>query len=130
MDYNELKEIAESKKIGIKELADEIGMTSNGLREAIKRDTIQLKKLRQLCEILRIHPSMFFDVQKGVYLNNVNAQLGNNNKMAIDNKDREIESLKEQLEDKKVIIKMLQSQIESASTMNIAANPKHPYKKK
>lgn len=130
MDYNELREIAESKRIGIKELADEIGMTSNGLREAIKRDTIQLKKLRQLCEILRIHPSMFFDVQKGVYLNNVNAQLGNNNQMAIDNKDKEIQSLREQLEDKKVIIKMLQSQIESASTMNIAANPKHPYKKK
>lgn len=130
MDYNELREIAESKRIEIQELASEIGMTSNGLREAIRKDTIQLKKLRQLCEILRIHPSMFFDVQKGVYLNNVNAQLGNNNKMAIDNKDREIESLKEQLEDKKVIIKMLQSQIESASTMNIAAHPKHPYKKK
>ena len=130
MNYNELRLIAESKRIEIQELASEIGMTSNGLREAIRKDTIQLKKLRQLCEILRIHPSMFFDVQKGVYLNNVNAQLGNNNKMAIDNKDREIESLKEQLEDKKVIIKMLQSQIESASTMNIAAHPKHPYKKK
>jgi DNA-binding Xre family transcriptional regulator len=130
MNYNELKEIADAKKIEIKELASALEMTPNGFRESIKNETIQLRKLRTLCDLLRINPSMFFDLPRGVYVNNVHAQVGDNNQMAIDNRDREIESLREQLEDKKVIIKMLQNQIEGASNLSIAASPRHPYKNK
>jgi len=104
MEYNVLREIAESKKIEIREIANELDMTPNGFRESIKNETIQLKKLRRLCEILHIHPNMFFDVQKGVYLNNVHAQVGNNNKIVLENKDREIEMLRQRLTDKETII--------------------------
>lgn len=125
MEWNELKEILDSKKIEVRELANDLEMTSNGLRECIKRDTIQLKKLRRLCEILHIHPNLFFDVQKGVYLNNVNAQVGNNNKIGLESKDREIEMLKERLHDKDEIIRMLREKLE----IGIAAGPKPGYKK-
>jgi len=137
MDYKDLKEIADSKNIEIKDLSSEVEMTPNGFRESIKNETIQLRKLRRVCEILGISPLLFLNNPSGVYLHNVHTQVGDNNQMAIDNKDREIESLREQLnakdeqlEDKKVIIKMLQEKIEGTSTMNIAATPKHAYKKK
>lgn len=112
MDYNELKKIAESKKIEIGEIAIELEMTSNGFRESIRNETIQLKKLRRLCELLHIHPTMFFDIQKGVYLNNVQANVGNNNKISIENKEREIAQLRSQIEDKNEIIRMLREKLD------------------
>ncbi|MFT3753706.1 MAG: hypothetical protein QM800_12810 [Paludibacter sp.] len=126
MNYNELKQIADSKKIEVREIANELEMTSNGFRESIKNETIQLKKLRKLCELLHIHPTVFFDVQKGVYLNNVHAQVGNNNKIVIENKDREIAELRERLNDKDEIIKMLREKLD----LGIAATPKNTYNKK
>jgi len=133
MKYNELKQIADSKKIEVRELANELEMTPNGFRESIKNETIQLKKLRRLCEILHVHPTLFFDVQSGVYLNNVHAQVGNNNKISLENKDREIEMLKQRLTDKDAIInnkdeiiEMLRSQL----NLGLAASPKNAYKNK
>lgn len=126
MDYNELKKIAESKKIEIGEIAIELEMTSNGFRESIRNETIQLKKLRRLCELLHIHPTMFFDVQKGVYLNNVHAQLGNNNKIVTEGKDREIAQLRSQIDDKNEIIRMLREKLD----LGMVANKNESYEKK
>jgi DNA-binding Xre family transcriptional regulator len=123
MNYSELKEISEAKKVEIKELASALDMTPNGFRESIKNETIQLRKLRTLCDLLRISPSMFFDTTWGAYVNK--AQAGD-----IDNRNREIESLREQLEDKKVIIKMLRDQIDGVNNLGIVAQRIESYNKK
>jgi len=60
MNYNELKRIAESKNFTIKRLADEIGLTSNGLKRSIEGETMSIKTLRDLCDILQISIAEFF----------------------------------------------------------------------
>ena len=60
MNYNDLKIIAERKKFTIKELAESIGMTSTGLKRSIEGETMSIKTLRDLCDILQISISEFF----------------------------------------------------------------------
>jgi len=121
MDYSELKQIAETKKIEVREIANQLEMTSNGFRESIKNETIQLKKLRQLCEILNISPAKFFDVnQFGIISKNVD--LGS--KQLIDSRDREIEMLKQRLNDKEEIIKLLRERNSLTHGYGIASEPK------
>lgn len=61
MNYNELKRVAESKNFTIKRLADEIGLTSNGLKRSIEGETMSIKTLRDLCDILQISIAEFFN---------------------------------------------------------------------
>lgn len=60
MNYNELKRVAESKNFTIKRLADEIGLTSNGLKRSIEGETMSIKTIRDLCDILQISIAEFF----------------------------------------------------------------------
>ena len=60
MNYNELKRVAESKNFTIKRLAEEIGLTSNGLKRSIEGETMSIKTLRDLCDILQITVAEFF----------------------------------------------------------------------
>ena len=60
MNYNELKRMAESKNFTIKRLAEEIGLTSNGLKRSIEGETMSIKTLRDLCDILQISIAEFF----------------------------------------------------------------------
>ena len=60
MNYNELKTIAERKKFTIKELAESIGMTSTGLKRSIEGETMSIKTLRDLCDLLQITVAEFF----------------------------------------------------------------------
>ena len=60
MNYNELKTIAERKKFTINELAESIGMTSTGLKRSIEGETMSIKTLRDLCDILQISIAEFF----------------------------------------------------------------------
>lgn len=120
MKYNELKELAESKNIMLKTICDKVGYTRAGLRPAIDNETIELRKLKLLCETLRISPSQFFDNGTyGVTITTGHVQAGNGNKMIIENKDKEIAMLREQLADKNEIIRMLRERM----NLGIAATP-------
>ena len=108
MNYSELKDIATSKRIQIKDIASDLDMTPDGFRISIKNETIPLRNLKILCDRLRINPMLFFDIAPGAYINSAgHTQVGNGNKMNIDSKNREIELLKQQLEDKNEIIRLL-----------------------
>lgn len=65
MNYNELKIIAERKKITIKGIAESIGMTSTGLKRSIEGETMSIKTLRDLCDILQISIAEFFGEPSG-----------------------------------------------------------------
>lgn len=112
MNYSELKEIAESKNIMLKTICDKVGYTRAGLKPAIDNETIELRKLKVLCDTLRITPAQFFDTGSyGVTISTGHVQAGNGNKIVIENKDREIEMLKQRLNDKNEIIEMLRDKI-------------------
>lgn len=104
MDYSELKELAESKKIEMQEIASALDYTTNGLRASIKKQTIPLSKLKILCEILRINPMMFFDYTPSTYVSSSEQSQKGSSSQLIENKDREIELLKQQIQDKNEII--------------------------
>jgi DNA-binding Xre family transcriptional regulator len=133
MNYSELKELAESKNILLKTLCEKVGYTRAGLRPAIDNETIELRKLKLLCETLRITPAQFFDNGTyGVTITTGHVQAGNGNKMMIENKDREIEMLRQRLDDKDAIIQSKNETIEMLRDklgLGLAASPKNIYKK-
>ena len=61
MNYNELKEIAKSKNILIKDLATAINITRQGLQKVMDNGTIELRKVNEICIVLKISPLLFFD---------------------------------------------------------------------
>lgn len=61
MNYSEIKRIAESKKITMRELAKELGMTSNGLKRSIENDAMSIKTVKNLVFLLGITFAEFFD---------------------------------------------------------------------
>lgn len=109
MTYNDLRQIAKLKNILIKDLATEMGVTRQGLQKMIENETIELRLIKKMCEILNISASKFFEL--GSYGLNVNT--GNapqfSNKMELDSKDKEIEYLKQMLSAKDEIIELLRS---------------------
>jgi len=130
MTYSELKDLADSKKIEIQELASALDMTTNGLRASIRNETIPIKKLKILCETLRINPMMFFDHIPATYINaGGHVQSGNGNQITIESKDREIELLKEQLTDKNEIIRLLKEAKANDYGYGIVASPQEEYGK-
>lgn len=112
MKYNDLQEILKVKKILVKDLCEAIGYTRRGLQTSIDNETIELRKLKLLCDTLRITPAQFFDNGAyGVTISTGHVQAGNGNKIIIENKDREIEMLKQRLNDKNELIEMLRDKI-------------------
>lgn len=111
MTYNELVEISKAKKITVKELTEAIGMSRQGLQAAMDKGTISLNTMKAICEAVRISPAYFFDA--GTFGTVINAgghvQSGNNNRMEVESRDREIELLREQLKDKEEIINLLKA---------------------
>lgn len=65
MNYNELKFIAESKNYMIKDLAAEMGMTSNGLKRSVEGGNLTMEKIKTLCQLLKITPNEFFSWTEG-----------------------------------------------------------------
>lgn len=60
MTYKELKNIAEARKIMIKDLAERLGMTPNGFKVSIETEKFPIGKVRDLCATLQITIAEFF----------------------------------------------------------------------
>lgn len=68
MNYKKLKDLAEARKIMIKDLAERLGMTPNGFKVSIETEKFPIGKVRDLCDYLEISIAEFFD--EGFILNN------------------------------------------------------------
>ena len=60
MNYNELKKVAESKRILISEVAEAVGMTSTGFKRSIEIASFPVGKVCDLCDALQITIGEFF----------------------------------------------------------------------
>jgi hypothetical protein len=60
MNYKELKNQAEARKIMIKDIAEQLGMTPNGFKVSIETEKFPIGKVRELCDILQISIAEFF----------------------------------------------------------------------
>lgn len=111
MTYNELQNLCEKRKMQIKEVTDALGMTYTGLRDALNRDTLSIKKLVPLCQLLGISPNDFFkwgSERESIY-NTTQVGMLNNQNVGI----MGIDILKEQLSQKDAYIKDLLEIIKS-----------------
>ena len=66
MTYSELKDCAEAKKISLKSIADMLNMSSRGMQQAFENQTLSIKKVVSLCELLQITPNDFFGWKSSV----------------------------------------------------------------
>ena len=60
MNYKELKNQAEARKIMIKDIAEQLEMTPNGFKVSIETEKFPIGKVRDLCDILQISIAEFF----------------------------------------------------------------------
>lgn len=60
MNYKDLKNMAEARKIMIKDIAEQLDMTPNGFKVSIETEKFPIGKVRDLCDILQISIAEFF----------------------------------------------------------------------
>lgn len=103
MDYKELTELCRSKNILIQDLCEYMDMTRPGLTKAMDNETLGIRKIKLLCEYLRISPALLFDAGSFGAIHKPNVTHAENN----DALKKEIEYLKNALRDKEEIINLL-----------------------
>ena len=57
MNYNEIAFLAKEKKITLANLAEQLGITRQGLQTTIERGSFPINKVVPLCQILGISPN-------------------------------------------------------------------------
>lgn len=126
MNYNELSELIKSKKILVKDLCEEVGYTRRGLQTSIDNETIELRKLKLICEKLRISPSLFFE--NGTYGLLNNSDKTRNQNMQIELLKKENELLKQRIADKDELLSLYREKING--TVGLVATTENSYKLK
>ena len=76
MNYKHLKNLAEARKIMIKDIAESLGMTPNGFKVSIETEKFPIGKVKELCLMLGITAAEFFDeVSNQVNNGNITGQM-------------------------------------------------------
>jgi transcriptional regulator with XRE-family HTH domain len=61
MYINRLRELLKINKFTVKEIASLIPMTETGLHQTLKKNTLKVRDLEKIAEILGVSPAVFFD---------------------------------------------------------------------
>ena len=117
MNINKLKNILQEKKMTYETLANLIGMTRNGLSDAINKQTIKIATLEKIANIIGVPVTYFFDDTTGATVHQT-ANGNNNNQIGISLNEcnhkvtlleERIEGLKKEIQSKDKIIKLLET---------------------
>lgn len=103
MTYSELSDICEQRRILLKNVAENSGLTYDGLRNGMNKQSLGMTKIMKICEYVGITPNQFFGYETS---NTINAtQYGISNSQNIGAMGVEI--LQQQLATKDEQIKQL-----------------------
>lgn len=104
MTYSELSDICESKRILLKNVADKSGLTYDGLRNGMIKQSLGMTKVIRICEVVGITPNQFlgWNEEKTTY-NTTQVGMMNNQQIGAAG----IEILQQQLQTKDEQIKQL-----------------------
>lgn len=104
MTYSELSDICDAKRILLKNVAESSGLTYDGLRNGMIKQSLGMIKVLRICEAVGITPNQFFgwDEEKSTYNNSLVGVVNNQNIGAIG-----VEILQQQLATKDEQIKQL-----------------------
>lgn len=116
MNYNEIAFLVKERNITLSSLANEIGMTPTGFKPAIERKTLSWEKIEALCGILNITPNGLFGWPQESIPGNGNyaANISGGNTQ---NSNEAIQALREELKEKRAIIKEKDKQINRLLTI-------------
>ena len=67
MILSRIKKVAEEKKITLKSIADEIGMTTANLHKCVKANRIEAGDLEMIAKVLSVPITCFFDEDEPVH---------------------------------------------------------------
>lgn len=112
MNFIKLKSTIEKNKFSINAISEKIGMTAQGLSASIKNETLKVRDLEKIAEVLKIDVREFFDENNansseknfnhnqvmfgnGTQTNNSN----NDQRMSITECEKEVAHLRERLRD-------------------------------
>lgn len=104
MTYSELSDICDAKRILLKNVAENSGLTYDGLRNGMIKKSLGMTKVLRICEAVGITPNQFFgwNEEKATYNTNQVGMVNNQNIGAIG-----VEILQQQLATKDEQIKQL-----------------------
>ena len=104
MTYSELSDICDAKRILLKNVAESSGLTYDGLRNGMIKQSLGMIKVLRICEAVGITPNQFFgwNEEKSTYNNSLVGVVNNQNIGAIG-----VEILQQQLATKDEQIKQL-----------------------
>lgn len=90
MKYHIIKPLLEEKKISIKKIAKDIGVSEQGFHKFIREQNMKVKVLEKLAKELELPISHFFDEDKEIEKISIkgNYNIGNGNKLTV-NEERE-----------------------------------------
>lgn len=60
MTYSELSDICEQRRILLKNVAENSGLTYDGLRNGMNKQSLGMTKILKICEYVGITPNQFF----------------------------------------------------------------------
>jgi transcriptional regulator with XRE-family HTH domain len=81
MNYSKLKNVIKTSKLSQKEIANTIGMTENGLSQALIKGTLKISVLEKICDIIGVNPNAFFE-EYNIKEINSNNKAGRDNNIA------------------------------------------------
>lgn len=108
MDFGRIKYLIEKRNISARSLCEKIGMSEAGFYKMLRLETIKVKTLEQIAELLNVNPQYFFDNNPGSlekYENGVILEGGHSVEML---KKMNDDLLKENSQLKDKIIKLLE----------------------
>lgn len=113
MKYNKLKSILNERKITVADFSAQLKMTRQGLQKSLDNELLPYEKILQCCRLLSITPNEFFDWEEpvaGVYASNISG-------INTQNSNEAIQALREELKEKRAIIKEKDKQINRLLTI-------------
>lgn len=70
LTYSELQDICLAQKITMSEFVNAIGITYQGLKSALDRQSLGVKYVINICNLLHITPNQFFHLENNITNNN------------------------------------------------------------
>lgn len=77
MTYSELSDICDAKRILLKNVAENSGLTYDGLRNGMNKQSLGMTKVLKICEYVGITPNQFFGVDSNQTVNATQLGLSN-----------------------------------------------------
>ena len=77
MTYSELSDICEQKRILLKNVAENSGLTYDGLRNGMNKQSLGMIKVLKICESVGITPNQFFGIEDHQTINATQYGLSN-----------------------------------------------------